>query len=257
MSSLRLKFTNVKGLLEEGLSLHQNGIMIALFILNDQDPEILWAKFKAKITVNLEVKADLIRLHEKNLIEWSDVDLVRTKLKEDKITPEVIELVDYINSVWKTSYSHKNKSVFTPIISRLKTYSIDDIKSVITNRYHAWKDDSMMSRYLRIDTVFRPSKFENYLQDAKRTGIGQATATVLKFDLKTNTQLTIKHLKMLSDEELYEVRCCPVRNGVLSTLGSRIERLQGKNIKRNLQIFDNSLSRGFSPDFIYVFLKVC
>lgn len=57
-----------------------------------------------------------------------------------------------------------------PIIARLNEgFTEHDCYRVITNRVMRWTGTEM-AQYLRPDTLFRPSKFEGYLNDAGETG---------------------------------------------------------------------------------------
>lgn len=42
-------------------------------------------------------------------------------------------------------------------------FTVEDFKRVHTNMCSHWKDDPIMNRYLRPSTLYRPSKFESYL----------------------------------------------------------------------------------------------
>ncbi len=44
-------------------------------------------------------------------------------------------------------------------------YTFEDFKKVIDIKVTKWKDDSKMNDYLRPETLFRPSKFESYLNE--------------------------------------------------------------------------------------------
>lgn len=57
-----------------------------------------------------------------------------------------------------------------PIIARLRDgFTEGDCVQVITNRVSRWQGTEL-AQYLRPDTLFRPSKFESYLNDAGETG---------------------------------------------------------------------------------------
>lgn len=76
-----------------------------------------------------------------------------------KITDSII---DYYNSITGQKRKH-SKSSRTPIHARLADYSPDDCKHVINVKYAEWKDDPKMSQYITIETMFRASHFEKYL----------------------------------------------------------------------------------------------
>ena len=70
----------------------------------------------------------------------------------------------YFNST--TGRQFKNSQGLT---ARLNEYSEEDIKLVIDYKNKQWKGTSQ-EKYLRPETIFKPSKFESYLNDAK-TGV--------------------------------------------------------------------------------------
>jgi len=72
--------------------------------------------------------------------------------------------LDYFNET--TGREFKNGQ---GLEARLKDYSIEDIKLVIDYKTKDWKG-SNSEKYLRPETIFRPGKFEGYLNDAK-TGV--------------------------------------------------------------------------------------
>lgn len=46
-------------------------------------------------------------------------------------------------------------------------YTLDDIRAVCANQNRRWKDDRANERYIRPETLFKPSKFESYLMSAR------------------------------------------------------------------------------------------
>lgn len=78
-----------------------------------------------------------------------------------------VEIIDYLNK--KTS---KNYRASTPATKRLINgrladgYTLEDFKRVIDLKASQWLSDSHWSKYLRPDTLFNPTKFEAYLNEA-------------------------------------------------------------------------------------------
>lgn len=74
------------------------------------------------------------------------------------------EIIDYLNSKAGTHYRHSEASL-TPIMARLQDgYTMEDCQKVIDKKAAEWRGTEF-ERYLRPQTLFRPSKFENYLNE--------------------------------------------------------------------------------------------
>ncbi|MEK3947299.1 conserved phage C-terminal domain-containing protein [Paenibacillus sp. FSL H7-0703] len=74
------------------------------------------------------------------------------------------EIISYLNSKTGKKYSSKvktNKELINGRISEGRT--IDDFKYVIDTKCSHWLNDPKMCQYLRPATLFRPSNFDNYL----------------------------------------------------------------------------------------------
>ena len=81
------------------------------------------------------------------------------------------EIIAYLND--KADKHFRNtQSNYKTIEARLKDYSIDDLKRVIDNKCSSWLNTDM-DKYLRIETLFRASKIDGYLNekiDTRNTG---------------------------------------------------------------------------------------
>ena len=65
----------------------------------------------------------------------------------------------------------KTKAFREPIAARLNDgNSIDDCKTVIGKMYKNWIDDPKMKNYIRITTLFKKSKFPEYLSMKTKGG---------------------------------------------------------------------------------------
>lgn len=85
--------------------------------------------------------------------------ITKTNNKENIIK----EIVDYLNEKMGTKYRASTKSTASCINARLKEgYKVENFKTVIDKKYKEWKGTEM-EKYLTPDTLFRPSKFEKYL----------------------------------------------------------------------------------------------
>ncbi|MBQ6346533.1 MAG: conserved phage C-terminal domain-containing protein [Clostridia bacterium] len=80
----------------------------------------------------------------------------------DSLTEDCNEVIDFLNQVAGTQYKHSETSR-KPIRARLNEgFTVEDCKQVIRNRWKAWRGTEWQ-QYMRPDTLFRPSKFEGYL----------------------------------------------------------------------------------------------
>lgn len=87
------------------------------------------------------------------------------------------EIIETLNSVCKTAFKANRQSTVKHIQARLKEcFSIDDFRHVICYKNEEWSSNPEMSQYLRPDTLFG-TKFESYLQAAKKTGNEQQKTT--------------------------------------------------------------------------------
>lgn len=77
------------------------------------------------------------------------------------------QILDYLNELTNSSFRATNKSTQKLINARLNEgYTVDDIKLVIKDKTAEWKHDRTMEKYLRPSTLFKVSKFEEYLEKA-------------------------------------------------------------------------------------------
>lgn len=78
----------------------------------------------------------------------------------------VIEIVNYLNSKTNKNFKASTAATKRYINGRLaEGYSLDQIKQVIDLKVSQWLNDPHMSKYLKPDTLFRPEKFEGYLNE--------------------------------------------------------------------------------------------
>lgn len=71
-----------------------------------------------------------------------------------------------------TSLRASIKEINLTYVARILSqgFSVNDCMTVIRDRHYRWKDDSVMVNYLRIETLFRPTKFQGYLDQALSQG---------------------------------------------------------------------------------------
>ena len=90
---------------------------------------------------------------------------------EDNLNIYIIEIVGYLNEKTGKKFSPNTASTRKHIIARLKEgRTVDDFKRVIDTKCAQWLG-TQFSGFLRPETLFAPTKFENYLNE----GIGGVT----------------------------------------------------------------------------------
>lgn len=100
-------------------------------------------------------------IHNHNHISSSKKKIEATEI--DK------RILDYFNSKCNTSYRYKNQEILKLIHGRLNDgFSEDDFKKVIDVKYEDWFDNPKMAKHLKPSTLFRPSHFEEYLNQKTR-----------------------------------------------------------------------------------------
>jgi uncharacterized phage protein (TIGR02220 family) len=78
------------------------------------------------------------------------------------------EVISYLNEQANTSFKYSNKANQRLISARVdEGYKLEDFKIVINNMVTKWKGTEW-EQYLRPQTLFQASKFENYLNFVKQ-----------------------------------------------------------------------------------------
>lgn len=102
----------------------------------------------------------------------------QTKAKQKPIKTESInknaknvkDIVELMNQILGTSFKCQTDLTQKLISGRLSEgYSTQDFKRVIEYKKKDW-ENTEQEKYLRPQTLFRPSNFESYLQQAKKAG---------------------------------------------------------------------------------------
>ena len=90
------------------------------------------------------------------------------KAKETKTDTEVAEVIEYLNKKTDSAYKASSKANISVIRARLNDgYTVEDCKKVIDTKAGQWLNNLDMVKYLRPETLFRPSKFESYLNECR------------------------------------------------------------------------------------------
>jgi predicted phage replisome organizer/uncharacterized phage protein (TIGR02220 family) len=98
-----------------------------------------------------------------SLVRDNQVTLTPTPSEKPSVNyMDADTVIDYMNSVSGKKYRHI-KSNRDRVLARLgEGYSVEDCKTVVKKMWDAWKNTEM-EQYFRPETLFRPTKFEGYL----------------------------------------------------------------------------------------------
>lgn len=90
------------------------------------------------------------------------------KAEETKADTEATEVIEYLNKKTGSAYKASSKANISVIRARLNDgYTVEDCKKVIDTKAGQWLNNADMVKYLRPETLFRPSKFEGYLNECR------------------------------------------------------------------------------------------
>lgn len=247
-----VKVQNIKELLNDELSVLQRGLLITILLLKDTKPEYTLAKLKSEIKIK-EHYQDLIILHDKQYIQWSGYDSAKESIKNVENAPDVVEIIEFMNKLYGRNFNSNSDYATKGLKERLKDYSVEQIKLVVSNRYVEWKDDAVMEKHLNPTTIFRPSKFDKYIEEAERTNQGRSLVEVDKVSLQHGEQITFDIVDSILDKDVYSIRAYDVdKTGkrITSGIGSKV---YGKDLKKLLKTQQQRVERGDVVEFVYIY----
>lgn len=219
----------------EKLTITQRGILITIVLMKDVTPKLTLAKCKASFNFTT-YREDLVYLHDKGYISWSGVSAAKKKLVEELVTPQVIEIIDFMNNLYRRKFGYETYA--KGVKSLLENYSIEDIKKVVSNRYVCWKDESKMSKFLNPTTVLRPSNFVKYLDEANHTREGESFVNVANLEIEHNTEIVMSLAQSLIDTDTYNLLLYSTDGeGNRRGSSSKIVRY-GRDIKKLIRVQD-------------------
>jgi predicted phage replisome organizer/uncharacterized phage protein (TIGR02220 family) len=148
------------------------------------------SSFKTSYKTGVRQELDVIKTPQ-NKSKNKNIDIEKEKEKEiykekEKSDPQfpprgesplnekALEVLDYLNLKTGKSFNGKNKNNLQNIGARLKDgFTASQLKTVIDKKTAEWLNDEKMNQYLNPETLFRPKKFEIYL-NSKPPGAGTA-----------------------------------------------------------------------------------
>lgn len=87
-----------------------------------------------------------------------------TSSKKEK-EQQIKEVVEYLNIKANRNYRPGTTKTKSLISARLKDYTVEDLKAVIDFKVGEWLENEKMNKYLRPETLFNETKFENYINE--------------------------------------------------------------------------------------------
>lgn len=130
-------------------------------ITNDNKPITNDNKDITKITVPVPVP---VPVNEDISPKGDIIEQARPPIESD-----IDEIIDYLNAATSSKFSKSTDATRKAIRARLKAgATVDDFHKVIDHKVEKWGNDERMREYLRPQTLFAPSHFESYLNEANR-----------------------------------------------------------------------------------------
>jgi uncharacterized phage protein (TIGR02220 family) len=168
-----------------------------------------------------------------------EVKELNKKDKKKDISPLIKEIIDDLNEVCGKRFSHTTDETVKFINGRLSEgKTLDDFKRVHRIQAHEWKDNPEFNQYLRPSTLYRPGKFESYLNkqtpdERERVAENKNKITLLRekiedaeADIASRTQSL---LGMPEDHEQYAEhhRVIGKARGFIERTEAQIAKLEG------------------------------
>jgi len=119
---------------------------------------------------------------------------------DDNCTTEVSEIIDYLNLKTGRKFKPNTKLNCRSIKYILKTYTIEDFKTVIDNKVKDWTN-SKMEKYLQPSTLFNPKHFDEYLNLFKKTVKAIVTTDTEVLELDDMEETLIDHYNSIPYEK--------------------------------------------------------
>ena len=89
----------------------------------------------------------------------------KNSAKKKEKEQQIKEVVEYLNLKANRNYRPGTTKTKSLISARLKDYTVEDIKAVIDFKVGEWLENEKMNKYLRPETLFNETKFENYINE--------------------------------------------------------------------------------------------
>ncbi len=237
-------------IIDENITIFQRGLLVSILLVRDKNPKMTLGKLKAIVSFNKEVKDNLAILHKEGRIKWSGYSLYMRNREKTKVNPDIKTAIDFMNELYGRNFSPTSPATTQNLRNRLATNSLADVMRVISNRWEAWKDEVEMSKHLNPTTIFRPSKFEKYLEEALRTQRGSALLEAKRMNLEDGDILSHSHSEGIVKTEIYKVKEYTLKFGKRAGAGIPLS-INGNSLRNLLRIQYNSPAK----DKEYTYIK--
>jgi uncharacterized phage protein (TIGR02220 family) len=252
---MELLFKDLKKILDDGITVYQRGLLFTIVVCREGDsPKLTYAKFKACVNMK-EANPSLELLHKKGYIKWSGFAAYENGLKKIKTNPHIVEVIEFMNNLYDRKFNPHSEASVKNLRNRLDEHSVEDIKKVVANRYAEWKDDEMMSKHLTPHTIFRPSKFDKYLEEAKRTHQGESLVLIDKLNISHGDELLPTMIDSLVGNDIYSIKTYETDNYGRYLDKGQVSKMYGVDLKKLLRIQKDRKERGLIKETVYKYQK--
>ncbi len=98
-----------------------------------------------------------------DIVPLKDFSFEKNKKQQALLQSQALEVLDFLNQKTGRAYRPADSNLKL-IMARLKTgATVMDCRQIIAKKTREWKGNPMMSEYLRPETLFNASKFEQYI----------------------------------------------------------------------------------------------
>lgn len=249
---MTINIKSIQDILNDKLSITQRGLLITILLVKDTKPEFTLAKLKSSIKIK-EYYQDLISLHQDGYIVWSGYEAAKKSLTKKLDDPKVEEVINFMNKLYKRNFKANSLYATRDLRVRLTENSLDDVLKVVANRYAEWKDDAVMEKHLNPTTIFRPSKFDKYLEESLRTKVGASFVLAKQLNLNQGDEITFKMSGNILEKDVYTIKTYDLDNSGNRITSGMLSKVYGSNLIKMLKAQNNRLDRGDSKEFEYIY----
>jgi len=245
---MTINIKKLEEILNDNLSIKKRGLLITILLLKDSKPEFTLAKLKSTIKIK-DYYQDLIELHQVGLIVWSGYEAAKKSLLKKLDDPKVEEVIAFMNKLYKRNFKHDSLYATKELRVRLTESSVEDILKVVANRYAEWKDDAVMEKHLNPTTIFRPSKFDKYLEEALRTKSGQSFVSAKELNLEQGVEFEYQMINDILEKDIYSIKTYDLDNTGNRITNGMSSKVYGSDLIKMLKNSQNRIERGDVKQF--------
>lgn len=250
---MELLIKSTKEILNDKITMSQRGILITILLVKEDNPKLTLAKFKAS-SIMRDCKKDLVALHKAKFIKWSGYNYALKSLEKKEQSPDIVEAINFMNKLYRRGFDPNSESTVLGLRGRLKEHNLDTIKKVIANRYSVWKDNKDMSIHLNPTTIFRPSKFPKYLEEAMRTDEGISFVNIDEIGIEDGDELTFENSKNFADRDTFSIKVYQCDADGNKRGNGMVATRYGNDLKRMIIKQVNLHKRGLK-EHVYIYIS--